>query len=225
MALRWAIVALWATCWWWDSYLWPWSLFWRVQHCQPWNCFCYKGICYWWKMVMVLFVKSSSQEIHSEEQIWDLKPWRESHSSLQDFVWNAEKLEISKQVWNLINEIKTVSKNKPWHDKTNKMSVRPAKTQINLGIRPVWSESLLCAQWVAKYLSFLHADSEDFDQTGWMPRLIWVFAGRTLTLLDLSCRGSNTVFGISWGEKLPVLCLEILFLQIKRNCWLPEPLL
>ena len=25
------------------------------------------------------------------------------------------------------------------HDKTNKMTVRPAKTQINLGIHPVWS--------------------------------------------------------------------------------------
>ena len=34
----------------------------------------------------------------------------------------------------------------PWHDKTNKMSMRPAKTQISLGIRPVWSESSLCAQ-------------------------------------------------------------------------------
>ena len=27
----------------------------------------------------------------------------------------------------------------PWHDKTNKKSVRPAKTQISLGIRLVWS--------------------------------------------------------------------------------------
>ena len=26
------------------------------------------------------------------------------------------------------------------NDKTNKMSLRPAKTQISLGIRPVWSE-------------------------------------------------------------------------------------
>ena len=26
---------------------------------------------------------------------------------------------------------------------------------------------------------FLHAESEDSDQTGWMPRLILVFAGRT----------------------------------------------
>ena len=51
---------------------------------------------------------------------------------------------------------------------TNKMSVRPAKTQIILGIRPVWSESSLCAQWVAKDPSFLLADSEDSDQTGWM---------------------------------------------------------
>ena len=28
----------------------------------------------------------------------------------------------------------------PRYDKTNKMTVRPAKTQISLGIRPVWSE-------------------------------------------------------------------------------------
>ena len=45
-----------------------------------------------------------------------------------------------------------------------------AKTQTSLGIRPVWSESPLCGHWVAKDLSFLHADSEDTDQTGRMPR-------------------------------------------------------
>ena len=70
------------------------------------------------------------------------------------------------------------------------MSVCPAKTQISLGIRPVWSESSLCAQWVAKDPRLLHADSEDSDQTGRMPRLIWVFAGCTTTLLVLSCCGS-----------------------------------
>ena len=73
------------------------------------------------------------------------------------------------------------------------MSVRPSKTQISLGIRPVWSESSLCAHWVAKDPRFLHADSEDSDQSGRMSRLIWVFAGRTLTLLVLSCRGSYIV--------------------------------
>ena len=49
-----------------------------------------------------------------------------------------------------------------------KWSVRPAKTQISQGISPVWSESSLWTQWVAKDPSFLHAD-----------RLIQVFAGRT----------------------------------------------
>ena len=48
-----------------------------------------------------------------------------------------------------------------WH-------VRPAKTQIRLGIRPVWSESSLCSLWVAKDPSVLHTDSEDSDQTGRM---------------------------------------------------------
>ena len=33
-----------------------------------------------------------------------------------------------------------------------------AKTQISLGIHSVWSESSLCAQWVAKDPRFLHAD-------------------------------------------------------------------
>ena len=51
------------------------------------------------------------------------------------------------------------------HDKTNKMTVRPVKTQISLCFRPVWSESSLCAQWVAKDPSFLHCDSKDSDQT------------------------------------------------------------
>ena len=59
------------------------------------------------------------------------------------------------------------------------MTVRPTKTQISLGISPVWSESSLCAQWVVKDPGFLHADSEVSDQTG-----------RTTTLLVLSCRGS-----------------------------------
>ena len=83
-----------------------------------------------------------------------------------------------------LSELATTMLDSHWiymrpNDKTNKMTMRPAKTQIGLGIRPVWSESLLCAQWVAKDPSFLHADSEDYDQTGRMPRLIWFFAGRT----------------------------------------------
>ena len=73
------------------------------------------------------------------------------------------------------------------------MSVRPAKTQISLGICPVWSESSLSAWRNLGSLATHWGHSEDSDQTGWMPRLIWVFAGRTVTLLVLSCRGSNAI--------------------------------
>ena len=72
--------------------------------------------------------------------------------------------------------------------KPTKWHVRPAKTQISLGICPVWSESSLCTQWVAKDPSFLHADSEDSDQTGRMPRLIWVVAVRACLFVDFVMR-------------------------------------
>ena len=82
----------------------------------------------------------------------------------------------------------------PRHDKTKNMSVRPAKTQISLGIRPVWSESSLSKGRKLGPLATHWAHSKDSDQTGRMPRLIWVFTGRTATLLVLSCRGSFTVY-------------------------------
>ena len=80
---------------------------------------------------------------------------------------------------------------KPQHDKTSKMNVRPAKTQIKDASAQSAQESLLCTQWVAKNPSFLHADSEDSDQTG-----------RTAILLVLSCHGSIMV-NISWS------CLKV----------------
>ena len=58
-------------------------------------------------------------------------------------------------------------------------------------------QSSLCVQWVAKDPSFLQADSEDY-QTGRMPRLIWVFAGRTVILLVLSWGGSYVADGFIW---------------------------
>ena len=57
--------------------------------------------------------------------------------------------------------------------------VRPATTQISLGIRQVWSESLLSAWRYSGSLATDLAHSEDTDQTRWMPRLIWIFDGRT----------------------------------------------
>ena len=74
--------------------------------------------------------------------------------------------------------------------------MRPAKTQISLGIRPVWSESTLSTWRKLGSLATHWVHSEDSDQTGWMPRLTWVFAGRTAILLVLS-----------WGGSFRFLCL------------------
>ena len=114
------------------------------------------------------------------------EPFRQCVDLSPDMLQNLMKYDILTKILK--------DKNEPPHDKTNKMTVCPAKTQISLGIRPVWSESSLCAQWVAKDPSFLHADSEDSDQTGRMPKLIWVFAGRIIILLVLSWGGSNVGF-------------------------------
>ena len=83
--------------------------------------------------------------------------------------------------------------------KPAKCHVLLAKFQISLGIRPVWLESILCTLWVAKNSMPPLADSEDSDQTGWMPRLIrlggcpgWsesLLRAKVL-LLVLSCCGS-----------------------------------
>ena len=62
---------------------------------------------------------------------------------------------------------------------------------IRLGACPVWSEASLSVLRNVWSLATHWAHSEDSDQTGWMPRLIRVFAGRTLILLVLSCRSSH----------------------------------
>ena len=101
------------------------------------------------------------------------------------------------------------------------MTERQAKTQISLGIRPVWSESSLCAQWVAKYPRFLYVDSKDNDQTGQMLRLIWVFAACTLTFLVLSCCGS---YRTAWMRRLiqwHLSCLNLVETGFFWNFMLP----
>ena len=54
----------------------------------------------------------------------------------------------------------------PVHDKTNKVTVRPAKTWISLGIRPVWSESSLSTWIKLGSLATQWAHSEDWSD--WM---------------------------------------------------------
>ena len=120
---------------------------------------------------------------------------------------------------------------KPWSLATHwAHSEDSAQTQISLGIRPsmkkalvlsyplsaqadLGAESSLCAQWVAKDQGFFHADSEDSDKTGRMPRLIWVFAGHTVILLVLTwgCPYNNASKRFTRNRKL---C------KLWPNCWI-----
>ena len=72
--------------------------------------------------------------------------------------------------------------------KPTKWHVHPAKTQISLGICLVWLESLLSIWRRLGSLATHWAHIEDADQTGRMPRLIWVFAGRSVILLRFDMR-------------------------------------
>ena len=62
--------------------------------------------------------------------------------------------------------------------KPTKWHVRTGKTQISLGIHPVWSASSLSAWRNLGSLATHKAHRKDSDQTGQMPRLIRIFAGR-----------------------------------------------
>ena len=81
------------------------------------------------------------------------------------------------------SEVKTVFCIWAMTSQNQKMSVRWAKTKIGLGIRPAWSEYLLCAQWLTMDLICLHANSGDSDQTNLLYRLTWVYSWRTFTTL------------------------------------------
>ena len=103
-------------------------------------------------------------------------------------------------------------------------------------LRSAWAESSLSAWRKPGSLATHWAHSEDSDQTRRMPRLIWVFAGRTLILLVLSCRGSF-VLANSWKwecfffffffrkiSKISEKVWRFLWLRWfgKSFCWMPR---
>ena len=98
--------------------------------------------------------------------------------------------------------------------KPTKLPVLPAKTQISLGIHPVWSESSLCTQWVAKDPRFLHADSEDSDQTGHMPKLICVFDGRTGHFVGFDVLWLNLSFHY---QQIPIFSILLVVSHIRKK--------
>ena len=85
--------------------------------------------------------------------------------------------------------------------KSTKWLCAQQRLKTDLGICPIWSESSLSAwrklgSWATHWVP-----SEDSDQAGWMPRLIWVFAGWTCHFVGfimrrLKCRNLHVfIFG------------------------------
>ena len=102
------------------------------------------------------------------------------------------------------------------------MSRCTTKPQNDKCIHQVWSESSLCAEWVAKDPMLLHANSEDSDQTGWTPRLIWVFARRTVHSVDFVVQWPKYIFvqEVSWLIGIDLLtkdtCIFVMCIYMSR---------
>ena len=87
--------------------------------------------------------------------------------------------------------------------------------------RPAWAstqsdQSLLSARWKLSPLAAQWVYSEDSDQTGRMPMLIWIYAGRTgqfigfVMLQLISWSISMKVMWLGWGSNS----------RPKTHCWL-----
>ena len=72
--------------------------------------------------------------------------------------------------------------------KPTKRFMRPAKTQISLRIRAVWSESLQIACAFYSVQAIQRRINENPCHTEWMYRLIWVFAGYTDLIVGFAVR-------------------------------------
>ena len=102
--------------------------------------------------------------------------------------WASLKLEFVKWCWKFNKMFQYLS-----HDMTKptkwlcaQRRFRSAWASAQSSLLPPWRNlGSLATHW---------AHSKDSDQTGQMPRLIWVFAGCTVTLLVLSCRSSFDLY-------------------------------
>ena len=132
----------------------------------------------------------------------DCKVIQNKHITKQIFGQQNKSLDLlNNQIWKLVTtpgKWASSCENGTYHvtlsllmTKPTKWHVRPVMTQISLGIRPVWSETLLSPWRKLRSLANHWAHSENSDQTGQMPRLIWIFAGCTVILLVLLWGSSN----------------------------------
>ena len=129
--------------------------------------------------------------------------------------------------WNKVNELWINMGNlvffslslwfEPRHNKTNKVTVHPAKTD-QPGHLP--NQSLRCALNGYLRTQAFFMRTAKIDQTGRMPGLIWDFAGRYAILLFFSCRGSFSCWGPDNQliRRLSAIFERVPFPYIKPHC-------
>ena len=81
-----------------------------------------------------------------------------------------------------------------WHRRNNILwiEVVTVTKPIKYPVYPVWAKSSLYVQWVAQVPRFLDADSGSlWSDWAEIPRLIWVFAGRTAHFVGFVVRRPN----------------------------------
>ena len=119
--------------------------------------------------------------------------------------------------------------NEPAHEKTYiQWDMRPAKTQISLRIRAVWSESSLITCAFYSLRAIQRGLNENPCHTWWMYGLIWVFAGYTglivgfvvCWLICYSCTVCLDLFALPPGA-VGRLCSVIVALSLYYSSGIP----
>ena len=123
-----------------------------------------------------------SQKLAFHEEVPNHKNWHSMKKSPITKIGTPWRSPQSQKLPNKVNA------------KMSRLMTKPTKWLcVQQRLRSAWAstqsdQSSLCAQLVAKDPSILHADSKDSDQTGRMPRLSWVFAGRTFHFVGFVMR-------------------------------------
>ena len=117
-------------------------------------------------------------------QLWN---WMEKNLMLHSFICHvlrSSSIDVTFTLFKIrlwAGATGTVKKNinEPEQNKANKITCAPSEDSEQPGYPPSLIRASLCDLRTAKDLTLLHANSEDSDQSGRIPRLIWVYAGRT----------------------------------------------
>ena len=112
-----------------------------------------------------------------------LKSWRFTVLNLSGFAENWVKYSKHGELYQNQHISHNMTKPTKWLCPQQRLRSAQASTQSDQSSLSTWRKlGSLATHW---------AHIEDSDQTGQMSRLIWVFAGRTLILLVLSCHSSH----------------------------------